>query len=56
VHAHIVLGKSDGTAHGGHLLKGWVRPTLEVLVVESPNFLARTVDERPGLPLLRPQL
>src|SRR4051794_2695479 len=36
VHAHIVVGKSDGTAHGGHLLKGWVRPTLELLIVESP--------------------
>ncbi len=22
VHAHVVIGKSDGTAHGGHLLEG----------------------------------
>ena len=21
IHAHVVVGKSDGTAHGGHLLK-----------------------------------
>jgi len=24
IHAHIVLGKSDGTAHGGHLMEGHV--------------------------------
>ncbi len=52
VHAHIVVGKSDGTAHGGHLLKGWVQPTLEVLIVESPGFLARKIDEATGLPLI----
>jgi predicted DNA-binding protein with PD1-like motif len=28
LHAHVVLGKRDGTAHGGHLLEGRVRPTL----------------------------
>lgn len=52
VHAHIVVGKSDGTAHGGHLLKGWVRPTLEVVIVESPNFLSRKIDAATGLPLI----
>jgi hypothetical protein len=54
IHAHIVLGKSDGTAHGGHLLEGHVRPTLEVIVVESPGWLQREIDEKTGLPLLRP--
>ena len=38
VHAHVVLGKRDGTAWGGHLLKGIVRPTLEVILTESPAF------------------
>ncbi|MEO8352566.1 MAG: PPC domain-containing DNA-binding protein [Chthoniobacteraceae bacterium] len=52
VHAHIVVGKADGSAHGGHVLKGWVRPTLELLIVESPGFLARKIDEATGLPLL----
>jgi uncharacterized protein len=28
LHAHVVVGKSDGTAHGGHLLDAYVRPTL----------------------------
>src|SRR4051794_6154213 len=34
VHAHVVVGKADGTAHGGHLLEARVRPTLEVILVE----------------------
>ncbi len=29
VHAHVVVGLSDGTTRGGHLLGGRVRPTLE---------------------------
>lgn len=29
VHAHAVIGKQHGTAHGGHLLKAYVRPTCE---------------------------
>src|ERR671932_1940317 len=29
VHAHVVVGKADGTAHGGHLIEAHVRPTLE---------------------------
>jgi predicted DNA-binding protein with PD1-like motif len=52
VHAHLVLGKRDGTAHGGHLLKAVVRPTLEVILVESPAYLRREVDESCGLPLI----
>lgn len=54
VHAHIVVGKSDGTACGGHLLEAYVRPTLEVILVELPRHLRRTVDSRTGLPLLDP--
>ena len=52
VHAHIVVGKSDGTAHGGHLMSAVVRPTLEVILVESPRHLRRTTDPETGLPLL----
>jgi predicted DNA-binding protein with PD1-like motif len=52
VHAHVVVGKSDGTAHGGHLLEAHVWPTLEVMVVESPQHLRRTHDEETGLALL----
>lgn len=53
VHAHVVVGKSDGTAHGGHLMEAQVRPTLEVILVESPVHLRRTVDPQTGLALIR---
>jgi predicted DNA-binding protein with PD1-like motif len=52
VHAHVVVGKADGTAHGGHLLQGHVRPTLEVILIEVPEQLRRTFDPRTGLALL----
>jgi uncharacterized protein len=46
VHAHVAVAKRDGTAHGGHLMRAHVRPTLEVILVESPEHLKkRTVDE-----------
>ena len=44
IHAHVVVGKRDGSAHGGHLLEARVRPTLEVMLVESPARLARVYD------------
>lgn len=52
VHAHVVVGQSDGTAHGGHLLEGHVRPTLEVVLVEAPAHLRRRLDRDSGLPLI----
>ncbi len=53
VHAHVVVGRSDGTAHGGHLIAAHVRPTLEVIVVESPRHLQRRHDPQSGLALIR---
>jgi uncharacterized protein len=53
VHAHVVLGKSDGTALGGHLLEAQVRPTLELMLVESPQHLQRKYDPGTGLALIR---
>jgi uncharacterized protein len=41
-----------GTAHGGHLMEAHVRPTLEVILVESPSFLQRTHDPDSGLALI----
>jgi predicted DNA-binding protein with PD1-like motif len=52
VHAHAVVGKSDGTAHGGHLLDAHVRPTLEVVIVESPAHLCRRMRPDLGVALL----
>ena len=54
VHAHIVVGKRDGTAHGGHLVEARVRPTCEVMVTESPARLQKFVDPQSGLALIRP--
>jgi predicted DNA-binding protein with PD1-like motif len=53
LHAHVVVGKSDGTAHGGHLIEAVVRPTLEVILVESPRHLQRRHDPESGLALIR---
>lgn len=55
VHAHAVVGKRDGTAHGGHLMEAFVRPTLEVVLIESPTHLYRQHDEATGLALINPQ-
>ncbi len=53
LHAHVVLGKRDGSAHGGHLLEGRVRPTLEVTLVQSPTALQKVHDPESGLALIR---
>jgi predicted DNA-binding protein with PD1-like motif len=53
LHAHVVLGKSDGAAIGGHLLKATVHPTLEVILEEAPGYLQRRMDEATGLPLIQ---
>ena len=47
LHLHVVLGLSDGSTRGGHLLDAIVRPTLEVTVVEAPMHLRRK--QRPDL-------
>ena len=47
LHIHIVLGLSDGSTRGGHLLTGIVRPTLEVVMTEVPVALRRR--KRPDL-------
>jgi predicted DNA-binding protein with PD1-like motif len=52
LHAHVVVGKSDGTAHGGHILEAHVWPTLEVIVTESPKHLRRKTDDETGLALI----
>jgi predicted DNA-binding protein with PD1-like motif len=52
IHAHVVVGKADGSAHGGHILEAHIWPTLEVIVVESPQHLRRTIDHETGLALL----
>ena len=53
VHAHVVIGRRDGTAHGGHLLEAKVRPTCEVVLTESPEHLRKEMDEESGIALIR---
>jgi predicted DNA-binding protein with PD1-like motif len=52
LHVHAVFGRRDGSTVGGHLLDAEVRPTLEVLLVESPGYLRRRFDSEAGLPLI----
>jgi predicted DNA-binding protein with PD1-like motif len=52
LHAHVVLGLRDGSTRGGHLLSATVRPTLEVMVTESPAHLRRRHDPDVGLALI----
>ena len=53
VHAHAVIGRKDGTAHGGHLLKAHIRPTCEVVLTESPTHLQKVIDPQSGLALIK---
>ncbi|HEY5463076.1 MAG TPA: PPC domain-containing DNA-binding protein [Hanamia sp.] len=53
IHAHVVLGRSDGSAHGGHLMKAIVHPTLEIILNESPEYLKREMDKDSGIPLIK---
>ncbi|HEY1766511.1 MAG TPA: PPC domain-containing DNA-binding protein [Terracidiphilus sp.] len=54
VHAHVIVAKADGTAHGGHLMEAHVRPTCEVVLTESPKHLQKQLDPESGLALIRP--
>jgi predicted DNA-binding protein with PD1-like motif len=54
LHAHAVLGRRDGSTCGGHLLEARVRPTLEVILTESPACLRRVHDRESGLALIKP--
>lgn len=50
---HVVVGRADGSAHGGHLLKAMVRPTCELILTENPEHLQKQVDADSGLALIR---
>ncbi|MEX2615229.1 MAG: DUF296 domain-containing protein [Alphaproteobacteria bacterium] len=53
LHCHLIVGRHDGTAHGGHLAKAIVRPTLEIILTEHPVHLQKQYDRRSGLSLIR---
>jgi len=52
LHAHVVLGRRDGSTIGGHLVRAVVRPTLEVFMVDFGARLTRRKDQATGLWLL----
>jgi predicted DNA-binding protein with PD1-like motif len=51
-HAHVVVGKADGSTLGGHLLEGRVWPTLELVLTDLPRQMHRSIDRETGLALL----
>ncbi len=53
IHIHAVLGRPDGSALAGHLLEAHVRPTLELVLTESPTHLQKRHDPESGLNLIR---
>jgi len=53
LHLHAMLGRRDGTALGGDLGDGVVRPTLEVIITESPAHLHGAEDAASGLALIK---
>lgn len=53
-HLHVVLGFADGSTQGGHFLKGVVRPTLEVVIRETPAELRRSYRQEFGIALIDP--
>lgn len=56
LHTHAVLGRRDGSAVAGHLQTAEVRPTLEVILTESPEYLRKKLDPDVGLALIKPNL
>ena len=52
LHVHAVLGLSDGSTRGGHLVEGIVLPTLEATLVETPAHLRRTKRPEFGIALI----
>lgn len=52
LHIHAVLGRADGSVVGGHLIEATVRPTLEVILTQSPSYLRKAKDPATGLALI----
>lgn len=54
VHTHMVVGNSDGTTRGGHILEVYVSPTLEVMVTAEPVTMQKKFDPATDLTLIDP--
>lgn len=53
LHLHIVLGKKDFNAIGGHLFKAVVSATLEVFILTYKKEFIRKFDDETGLYLIK---
>ena len=51
-HAHMVVGRRDGSTRGGHLMEAHVRPTLELILIESPAHLRKRIDPESGIAVI----
>lgn len=51
VHAHAVVGRSDYSTLGGHVVEATVGPTVEVVVRTAPTTICRRDDPDTGLNL-----
>ena len=56
VHTHMLVGISDGTIRGGHVLDAFVSPTLEVMVTVDPVTMQKRFDPATDLTLIDPAL
>jgi predicted DNA-binding protein with PD1-like motif len=52
VHTHMLVGDSDGTTRGGHVLAAYVSPTLEVMVTVDPIAMQKRFDPDTDLTLI----
>jgi uncharacterized protein len=56
VHAHMMVGGSDGTTRAGHVLAAYVSPTLEVMITVDPMAMQKRFDPKTDLTLIDPAL
>jgi uncharacterized protein len=54
VHTHMLVGASDGTTRGGHVLAAYVSPTPEVMVTIDPVTMQKRFDPDTDLTLIDP--
>lgn len=51
-HVHVALALRSCKMRGGHLIRGIVRPTLELILIETPAYLRRRYDADLGIPMV----
>lgn len=56
VHAHMAVGHPDGRVEGGHLINGYVFPTVEVFMTVYPTPLYKKDDAETDLNFIDPTL